>query len=84
MTNALCTGANRTVFMVLSETSDSRIKNGTRTSGFGVSKREGHDSSRYYGSRMYDGIPRESDVGEVQDFPDELRDTFHCADSRDL
>tara|TARA_B100000287_G_scaffold383457_1_gene389252 strand:- start:162 stop:1070 length:909 start_codon:yes stop_codon:yes gene_type:complete len=70
--------------MVLSETSDSRIKNGTRTSGFGVSKREGHDSSRYYGSRMYDGIPRESDVGEVQDFPDELRDTFHCADSRDL
>ncbi len=29
---------------------------GTKTSDFGVSKREGHDASRFYGSKLYDGI----------------------------
>jgi len=29
---------------------------GTETSDFGVSKREGHDSSKFYASRLYEGI----------------------------
>lgn len=29
---------------------------GTKTSDFGVSKREGHDASRFYGSKLYEGI----------------------------
>lgn len=31
------------------------IKKGTRTSSFGVSKREGHDSSQFYNSKLYEG-----------------------------
>ena len=30
-------------------------KKGTKTSSFGVSKREGHDSSQFYNSRLYEG-----------------------------
>ena len=28
----------------------------TKTSDFGVSKREGHDASQFYSSRLYDGF----------------------------
>lgn len=31
-------------------------RTGTSTSDFGVSKREGHDASRFYGSKMYEGL----------------------------
>ena len=44
----------------------------TKTSSFGVSKREGHDSSKYYDSKMYREIPSESDVGDPQEFPEFL------------
>ncbi len=33
-------------------------KQGTSTSSFGVTKREGHDSSRFYGSRLYETLPK--------------------------
>jgi hypothetical protein len=32
------------------------MKKGTKTSSFGVSKREGHDSSQFYNSKLYDGL----------------------------
>ena len=56
----------------------------SQTSSFGVSKREGHDSSKYYDTKMYQGIPRESDVGDPQEFPEFLRDSLICGDSRDM
>jgi site-specific DNA-methyltransferase (adenine-specific) len=56
----------------------------TQTSSFGVSKREGHDSSKYYDTRMYQAIPKQSDVGDPQEFPEFLRDSLICGDSRDM
>lgn len=32
------------------------VRKGTKTQDFGISKRESHDSSRFYGSKLYDGI----------------------------
>ena len=56
----------------------------SQTSSFGVSKREGHDSSKYYDTKMYQGIPKQSDVGDPQEFPEFLRDSLICGDSRDM
>ncbi|MCH1422994.1 MAG: site-specific DNA-methyltransferase [Candidatus Poseidoniaceae archaeon] len=56
----------------------------TSTSSFGVSKREGHDASVYYGSRMYDGIVSSRDVGAAQAFPEPLANTVIQGDSRHL
>ena len=44
----------------------------TTTSSFGVSKREGHDSSIYYNSRMYDNLVSQRDVGKGQQLPSEF------------
>ena len=70
--------------MASTKVSDTTKKNGTSTSSFGVSKREGHDSSQYYGSRLYEGIPTETDVGVAQDFPKEWMNRIECADSRNM
>ncbi|MBS73913.1 MAG: SAM-dependent methyltransferase [Euryarchaeota archaeon] len=59
-------------------------KKGTKTSAFGVSKREAHDSSEYYNSRLYESIPKETDVGEPVEFPDELKNKLLCQDARDM
>ena len=47
----------------------------TSTSAFGVSRRESHDASTYYNSRINKGIASQRDVGE----PQELPETFHNA-----
>ena len=67
-----------------SEIDDDSTVRGTTTSSFGVSKRENHHSSNYYASRLYDGIPKQNDVGEVQIFPSSLKDKLVCGDSRDM
>ncbi|ODS42333.1 MAG: SAM-dependent methyltransferase [Candidatus Altiarchaeales archaeon IMC4] len=36
-------------------------RNGTRTSTFGTPGRINHDSSKFYGSRLYEGLPTEKD-----------------------
>ena len=56
----------------------------TSTSDFGVSKREGHDSSTYYSARMYDELANQRDVGVEQKFPDEFKDQVICGDSRKM
>ena len=56
----------------------------TSTSSFGVSKREGHDASVNYGSRMYDGIVSSRDVGAAQAFPEPLANTVIQGDSRHM
>lgn len=58
---------------------------GTETSDFGVSKRESHDSSRFYGQRVYEGVDRGEEVEYTETpLPSELRDSVFHADSRDM
>ena len=54
----------------------------TTTSSFGVSKREGHESSVYYGSKMYDDLVSQRDVGETVEFPSELENVVINGDSK--
>ena len=56
----------------------------TTTSSFGVSKREGHDSSVYYGSKMYDDLVSQRDVGETVEFPSELENVVINGDSKSI
>ena len=56
----------------------------TTTSSFGVSKREGHDSSVYYNSRMYDNLVSQRDVGKGQQLPSEFENLVINGDSRSL
>ena len=54
----------------------------TSTSSFGVSKREGHDSTVYYGSKMYDDLISQRDVGVANKYPAELENIVINGDSR--
>ena len=47
------------------------MKKGTKTSSFGVSKREGHDSSQFYASKLYDGLLH-SENSDFEDQSDKL------------
>ena len=63
------------------------MNQGTETQAFGTTKRENHDSTKFYSSRMYEGVKippkRKSDLIEVQ-LPEKQKNQTHCADSRDL
>lgn len=61
-----------------------RARASSSTSAFGVSKRESHDSSVYYGSRLYEGMVSSREVGSKQDLPPTLENTIQCWDSRNL
>ena len=61
-----------------------RKRASTATSDFGVSKREGHDSSLYYNSKMYDEVGREHDTGESVELPSLVENSVICGDSRNL
>ena len=56
----------------------------TTTSSFGVSKREGHDSSVYYSSKMYDDLVSKRDVGDIVEFPSELENVVINGDSKSM
>jgi len=63
------------------------MKKRTKTSSFGVSKREGHDSSQFYNSKLYEGLIseesnddqdnshliNESNFGKIIDYNDESK-----------
>ena len=60
-------------------------KRGTTTSKFGVSKREGHDSTPFYNSRLYKGIKVDESLPEIENpVPPEVLDKILCQDSRDM
>lgn len=61
-------------------------ENGTKTSSFGVSKRENHDSSRFYSQRIYSGLrTEEKEVEYVENkIPQDVIDKVHYSDSRDM
>ena len=59
-----------------------RRRGGTSTSRFGVSQRENHDSSLFYGSKLYKGNNREEDETEIQmPIPLAIMDKVLCQDS---
>ena len=65
--------------------SRSRVRSGsTRTSAFGVSKRESHDASEFYDSAMYRTLPKESEVGEAVELPERFANRVVCQDAREM
>jgi len=58
-------------------------RKGTRTSRFGVSKREGHDSTPFYSSKLYRGLKIDEHKPEVENpIPPEVLDKILCQDAR--
>ena len=61
-----------------------RQRASTATSAFGVSKRESHDSSTYYNSRMNANLASSRDVGAPQDLPEQFENVLLEQDARSL
>jgi site-specific DNA-methyltransferase (adenine-specific) len=59
-------------------------RKGTRTSKFGVSKRESHDASEFYSRKIYDNQAGDTDYRVEGVIDDEVLDTIQCVDSRDM
>ena len=58
---------------------------GTKTSTFGTSKRESHDSTLFYAGRLYRDLKSEDKVPEVENpIPPEVLDKILLQDSRDI
>jgi DNA modification methylase len=57
----------------------------TKTSTFGVSKREGHDSSLFYASKLYENFKIDEKIPEIENpLPPKVLDKILCQDSRDM
>ena len=59
-------------------------RNSTKTSEFGISGRESHDSSKYYQSKLNQNQISSRDVGKLREYPLELINKILCEDSRNL
>ncbi len=62
----------------------SKERKGSKTSSFGVSKRESHDSSEFYARRLYDKATEEHEEFVDNKIGGDLLDTISCIDSRDM
>lgn len=60
------------------------MKKRTKTSSFGVSKREGHDSSKFYNSRLYDQKMSNESFEEITNPIGECLNKIICQDSRNM
>jgi len=62
-----------------------RKSKGTETKKFGVSKREGHDSTIFYSGRLYRDFKIDEGKPEVENLiPPEVLDKVLCQDARDM
>jgi site-specific DNA-methyltransferase (adenine-specific) len=60
-------------------------REGTKTSRFGVSKREAHDSTPFYNSKLYQGLKLEGQMPEIENpVPSGVLDKILCQDSRKM
>jgi DNA modification methylase len=60
----------------------SRKRKGTETSSFGTTGRESHDASKFYKSRLYEGIDTgRGDSGIENDIPSEVTNQLYCKSS---
>ena len=81
---------SRAVATLMGRETDSKGIEGARkrantvSSAFGVSKRESHDSSRYYSGRMYNELLQETDTGKANPLPLDRENVIICADSRKI
>jgi site-specific DNA-methyltransferase (adenine-specific) len=58
---------------------------GTRTSRFGVSKREGHDSTPFYEGKLYKNVRVDDNGSEIENtVPNDVLDHILCQDSRKM
>ena len=66
--------------------SESGSRKGTETSAFGTPGRINHDSSRFYESRLYDGIPGEQEHVSYQEnpVPEGVLDRLYCKSSEKM
>ena len=62
----------------------SRKRESTKTSSFGVSKRESHDSSNFYSRKMYSNGQQKVEQPSDNNVPESLRDTIQHIDSRSM
>ncbi|MEM3093069.1 MAG: site-specific DNA-methyltransferase [Candidatus Nitrosocaldus sp.] len=61
------------------------ISRRTKTSRFGVSKREGHDSTSFYSRSLYNELNVDENMIEVENsIPSEVLDKVFCKDSRKM
>jgi site-specific DNA-methyltransferase (adenine-specific) len=62
-----------------------RRKRGTYTSSFGSAGRIGHDSTPFYTSKLYDGLPKEIKVKYIENpIPLEVLDKIFCKSSENM
>ena len=61
-----------------------RRRASTVTSAFGVSRREGHDASVYYTSRLNEGLVSSREVGSERALPTAYANRVVCGDARAL
>jgi len=62
-----------------------RRKNGTKTSAFGSPGRINHDSTLFYTSRLYEGLPKEERVEYIENLvPSEFLDKVFCKSSEKM
>jgi site-specific DNA-methyltransferase (adenine-specific) len=60
-------------------------KRGTRTSSFGTSKRESHDSTPFYSGKLYQNFEIDKKIPEIENpIPSEVLDKILCQDSRKM
>jgi len=63
----------------------SKRKKGTRTSSFGSPGRISHDSTQFYSSRLYEGLPKEQKVEYVENpIPPDFLDRIFCKSSEKM
>ena len=59
--------------------------NGSKTSSFGVSERYNHDSSKFYNSKMYNGINLPNKINFLQEsIPDDVINKIYCKSSESM
>ncbi len=62
-----------------------RMKRGTKTSSFGSPGRINHDSSRFYASKLYEGLPKEDKGKYVENpIPSQYLDRIFCKSSEKM
>lgn len=62
-----------------------RRKNGTKTSSFGSPGRNNHDSSSFYTSRLYEGLPKEEKTEYIENsISNEVLDKIFCKSSEKM
>jgi site-specific DNA-methyltransferase (adenine-specific) len=60
-------------------------RQGTETSSFGTNGRVNHDASKFYNSRLYEGLPvQNGQVATVQPFPSALENRIFAASSEQM